>query len=138
MRNFKDIIVEKLKVSKKYTPEIDFSWSVFIKRIYNNYYMVRLLDIQENNNHIFKGFYDLPEFKPNTSKPKYKNFKPGGFIIGLRVDDIDLRNDWLYIMYRLEENGRTEYCRVESFSDLKDFLDAELIIEIHEYLKQNA
>ena len=44
MRNFKDIIIEKLKVSKKYTPEIDFSWSVFIKRIYNNDnndYMVR-------------------------------------------------------------------------------------------------
>lgn len=138
MRNFKDIIVEKLKVSKKYTPEIDFSWSVFIKHIYNNGYMVRLLDIQENNNHIFKRFYDLPEFKPNTSKPKYMNFKPEGFIIGLRVDDIDLRNDWLYIMYRLEENGRTGYCRVESFSDLKDFLDAELIIEIYEYLKQNA
>ena len=138
MRNFKDIIIEKLKVSKEYTPEIDFSWSVFIKHIYNNDYMVRLLDIQENNNHIFKGFYDLPEFKRNTSKPKYMNFKPGGFIIGLRVDDIDLRNDWLYIMYRLEENGRTGYCRVETFSDLKDFLDAELIIEIHEYLKQNA
>ena len=142
MRNFKDIIVEKLKVSKKYTPEIDFSWFAFIKHIYNNGYMVRFLDIQENNNHIFKGFYDLPEFKPNNSKPKYMNlymnFKPGGFIIGLRVDDIDLRNNWLDIMYRLEENGRTGYYKVESFSDLKDFLNAELIIEIYEYLKQNA
>ena len=138
MRNFKDIIVEKLKVSKEYIPEIDFSWYELIKLIYNNDYVVRLLDIQENNNHIFKGFYDLPEFKPNTSKPKYMNFKPGGFIIGLRVDAIDLRNDWLDIMYRLEENGRTGYCKAESFSDLKDFLDTELIIEIHEYLKQNA
>ena len=59
MRNFKDIIIEKLKVSKEYTPEIDFSWSVFIKRIYNNDYMVRLLDIQENNNHIFNKIINL-------------------------------------------------------------------------------
>ena len=138
MRNFRDIIIEKLKVSKEYTPEIDFSWSVFIKLIYKNGYILRLLDIQENNNYIFKEFYDLPEFTPNTSKPKYMKFKPGGFITGLRVDDIDLHNDWLDIMYRLEENGRTGYCKVESFSDLKDFLDAELIIEIYDYLKQNA
>ena len=138
MRNFKDIIIEKLKVSKEYKEEIDFSWYELVKLIYKNDCDIYLLDICENNDPIFKDFHDLPEFTPNTSKPKYMNFKPGGFIIGLRVDDIDLRNDWLYIMYRLEENGRTGYCRVETFSDLKDFLDAELIIEIYEYLKQNA
>ena len=41
-------------------------------------------------------------------------------------------------MYRLKENGSTEYCTTENFSDLKDFLDTELIIKIYDYLKQNA
>ena len=45
MHNFKDIIIEKLKVYKEYTQEIDFSWSVFIKHIYNNNYKVRLKNI---------------------------------------------------------------------------------------------
>ena len=138
MRNFKDIIIEKLKVSKKYTPEIDFSWSAFIKLIYKNDWAVSLLDIYENNKPLFKDFYDLPEFTPNTSKPKYMFNTAGGFITGLRVEAEDLHNDWLDIMYRLEENGRTGYCKVESFSDLKDFLDTELIIKIYDYLKDNA
>ena len=59
-----------MKVSKKYTPEIDFSWFAFIKHIYNNGYMVRFLDIQENNNHIFPR--KMKEFlsKCNTIRNK--------------------------------------------------------------------
>ena len=138
MRNFKDIIIEKLKVSKEYKEEIDFSWYELVKLIYKNDCNVYLLDIRENNDPIFKDFHDLPEFIPNTSKPKYMYSTPGGFITGLRVDYINYRNGWIDIMYRLKENGSTEYCTTESFSDLKDFLDTELIIKIYEYSKQNA
>ena len=138
MRNFKDIIIEKLKVSKEYKEEIDFSWYELVKLIYKNDCSVHLLDICENNDPIFKDFHDLPEFTPNTSKPKYMYSTPGGFIIGLRVDYINYRNGWIDIMYRLEENGSTQYCTTEAFSDLKDFLDTELIIKIYDYLKQNA
>ena len=63
---------------------------------------------------------------------------PGGFITGLRAENEDYHNGWLDIMYKLEENGHTKYCKTESFGDLKDFLDTELIIQIYEYLKENA
>ena len=138
MRNFKDIILEKLKVSKDYKQEIEFSWYEFIKLIYKHDYVVSLLDIWENDNPIFKDFSDLPEFTPNTSKPKYMYTTPGGFIVGLRVEATDLHNDWLDIMYKLDENSHTKYCKVESFGDLKDFLDTEVIIQIYDYLKRNA
>ena len=138
MKNLKEHILEKLKVSKGYKPEIDFSWYEFIKLIYKNEWVVSLLDIHENNKPLFKDFYDLPEFTPNTSKPKYMFSKPGGYIIGLRAEAEDLHNEWLDIMYKLDENGHTKYCKSESFSDLKDFLDTELIIQIYDYLKENA
>lgn len=138
MKNLKEHILEKLKVSKEYKPEINFSWYEFIKLIYKNEWVVSLLDIHENNKPLFKDFYDLPEFTPNTSKPKYMFTTPGGFITGLRVEAEDLHNEWLDIMYKLDENGHTKYCKSESFSDLKDFLDTELIIQIYDYLKQNA
>lgn len=131
-------ISEKLKVSKEYKPEIDFSWYEFIKLIYNNDWVVSLLDIQENNKPLFKDFYDLPEFTPNTSKPKYMFTTPGGFIIGLRAEAEDLHNEWLDIMYKIDKNGHTKYCKSESFGDLKDFLGTELIIKIYDYLKENA
>lgn len=138
MKLINKYISEKLKVSKDYKQEIDFSWYEFIKLIYKNDYVVSLLDIWENNKPIFKDFYDLPEFTPNTSKPKYMFTTPGGFIIGLRAEAEDLHNGWLDIMYRLDENDHTKYCKSESFSDLKDFLGTELIIKIYDYLKQNA
>lgn len=138
MKDLKQHILEKLKVSKEYKPEIDFSWYEFIKLIYKNEWVVRLLDIKENGKPLFKDFYDLPEFNPNTSKPKYRYSTPGGFITGLRVEAEDLDNYWLDILYKLDENDHTKYCKVESFSDLKDFLDTELIMQIYDYLKENA
>ena len=138
MKLINKYISEKLKVSKDYKPEIDFSWYEFIKLIYKNDYVVRLLDICENNTPIFKDFSDLPEFTPNTSKPKYMYSTPGGFITGLRVEAEDLDRDVADIMYKLDEKGGTHYCTVESFGDLKDFLDTELIIKIYDYLKENA
>lgn len=140
MKNLKEHILEKLKVSKEYKPEIDFTWYEFIKLVNknNDFYAVFLLDIHENNKPLFKDFYDLPEFTPNTSKPKYMFTTPGGFIIGLRAEAEDLHNEWLDIMYKIDKNGHTKYCKSESFGDLKDFLDTELIIQIYDYLKQNA
>lgn len=138
MKLINNYISEKLKVSKEYKQEIDFSWYELIKLIYKNDWVVSLLDIHENNKPLFKDFYDLPEFTPNTSKPKYMFNTAGGFITGLRVEAEDLHNDWLDIMYKLDENGHTKYCKVESFSDLKDFLDTELIIKIYDYLIDNA
>jgi hypothetical protein len=138
MKNLKQHILEKLKVSKEYKLEIEFSWYEFIKLIYKNDYVVSLLAIYENGNPIFKEFSDLPEFTPNTSKPKYMYATSGGFIIGLRVEATDLDNDWLEVMYKLDKNGNTYFCKAESFGDLKDFLDTELIIQIYDYLKQNA
>ena len=138
MKDLKEHILEKLKVSKEYKPEIEFSWYEFVKLIYKHDYVISLLDIYENNNPIFKEFSDLPKFTPNTSKPKYMFTTPGGFIIGLRAEAEDLHNEWLDIMYKIDKNGHTKYCKSESFGDLKDFLDTELIIQIYDYLKQNA
>lgn len=138
MKNLKQHILEKLKVSKEYKPEIEFSWYEFVKLIYKHDYVISLLDIYENDNPIFKEFSDLPKFTPNTSKPKYMFTTPGGFIIGLRAEAEDLHNEWLDIMYKIDKNGHTKYCKSESFGDLKDFLDTELIIQIYDYLKQNA
>lgn len=108
MKLINNYISEKLKVSKEYKQEIDFSWYEFIKLIYKNDYVVSLLDIQENNKPLFKDFYDLPEFTPNTSKPKYMFTTPGGFIIGLRAEAEDLHNEWLDIMYKIDKNGYTK------------------------------
>jgi len=138
MKDLKEHIFEKLTVSTNYKPEIDFTWYAFVKSIYNHEYEVLLLDIYENNNPIFKDFYDLPEFTPNTSKPKYRYSTPGGFIIGLLVEPSDLRNSRLYIIYKLDENSEPKYCIVESLGDLQDFLDTELIIQIYNYAKQHA
>lgn len=139
MKELKQHILEKLKVSKEYKPEIEFSFYQLIKLIYNSRdWVVYLLDIYEHGKPLFKDFYDLPEFTPNTSKPKYMFSKPGGYIIGLRAEAEDLHNEWLDIMYKLDKDEHTKYCKVESFGDLKDFLDTELIIQIYDYLKQNA
>lgn len=140
MKELRQHILEKLKISKEYKQEIEFSFYQLIKLINknNDFHRVFLLDIQENNNPIFKDFYELPEFKPNTANPKYMFSTPGGFIIGLRAGTEDLHNEWLDIMYKLDENEHIKYCKTESFGDLKDFLDTELIIQIYDYLKQNA
>lgn len=138
MKELRQHILEKLKVSKEYKPEIEFSWYEFVKLIYKHDYVVSLLDIKENSKPLFDSFEDLPEFTPNTSKPKYMFTTPGGFIIGLRAEAEDLHNEWLDIMYKIDKNGHTKYCKSESFGDLKDFLDTELIIQIYDYLKQNA
>ena len=139
MKDLKEHILEKLKVSKEYKPEIEFSFYQLIKLVYNSRdWVVYLLDICEYGKPLFKDFYDLPEFTPNTSKPKYMFSKPGGYIIGLRAEAVDLHNEWLDIMYKLDKDDHTKYCKVESFGDLKDFLDTELIIQIYDYLKQNA
>ena len=86
MRNFKDIIIEKLKVSKEYKEEIDFSWYELVKLIYKNDCSVYLLDIRENNDPIFKNLKKLPEYTPNTSKHKYMYSTHGGLITELRID----------------------------------------------------
>ena len=137
MKELRQHICEKLKVGKQYAP-ISSEFKDLVKLIYKNDCTVHLLDICENNDPIFKDFHDLPEFTPNTSKPKYMYSTSGGFITGLRVDYINYRNGWIDITYSLKENGSTEYCTTENFSDLKDFLDTELIIKIYDYLKQNA
>ena len=58
MKSFKQHIFEKLKVSKEYKPEIDFTWYEFIKLVNknNDFYAVSLLDIHENNKPLFKDF----------------------------------------------------------------------------------
>ena len=57
MRNFKDIIIEKLKVTKNYG---EFTWDEFINALYkyDDHCDLRFEDLPNIN-----GYDDLPEFE---------------------------------------------------------------------------
>lgn len=137
MKNLKQHILEKLKISKEYKQEIEFSWYEFVKLIYKHDYVVSLLDIKENGKPLFDSFEDLPRFTPDTSKPQYMYSIPG-FITALKVEGYAIENDFLELCYKETEKSISGTSRIESFKELKQFLDIELIIQIYDYLKQNA
>ena len=137
MKNLKQHILEKLKISKEYKPEIEFSWYEFVKLIYKNDYVVSLLDINENGKPLFDSFEDLPRFTPDTSKPQYMYSIPG-FITALKVEVYAMENDFLELCYKETEKTVGRSTQIESFKELRQFLDTELIIQIYDYLKQNA
>lgn len=139
MKLISNYILEKLKVSKDYNykQEIDFSWYEFIKLIYKNDNLISLLDIKENGKPLFNSFEDLPRFTPDTSKPQYMYSIPG-FITALKVEVYAIENDFLELCYKETEKSVSRSTQIESFKQLKQFLDEELIIQIYEFIKANA
>ena len=73
MRNFKDIIIEKLKVTKNYS---EFTWDEFINALYkyDDHHDLWFEDLPNIN-----GYDDLPEFEYDGKSCSYRNSINRGF-----------------------------------------------------------
>jgi hypothetical protein len=117
MRNFKDIIIEKLKVSTK--SEFNFTWEEFINALYNyddgSFWFE---DIISN-----KEFIKLPETE--VLNTKYR-------VIFVQIDDVYFNKKQVEIGLRQSPFSVTVKMIVHNFDELLKYLDADNINEIYD------
>ena len=119
MRNFKDIIVEKLKVTKN---SFDFTWEEFIEALYKYetlaFWLEDLSDIT---------YYDLPEVEYEGKKIK---------IYALAKYDFYTENDIVNVLYSHDGSSLRNDIEISSLEALNDILDKELISEIYDIISK--
>jgi hypothetical protein len=122
MRNFKDIIIEKLKVSTK--SEFNFTWEEFINALYNyddgSFWFE---DIISN-----KEFIKLPETE--VLNTKYR-------VIFVQIDDAYFNKKQVEIGLRQSPFSVTVKMIVHNFDELLKYLDADNINEIYDIFVNN-
>lgn len=115
MRNFKDIIVEKLKVTKN---SFDFTWDEFIKAMYEyKTYAVWLKDLPDITYHD-----DLPEVEYEGKKVK---------VYALAKYDSYTESDTINVLYSSDGSRLKNDIVISSLGELNNILDKELISEIY-------
>ena len=114
MRNFKDIIVEKLKVTKN---SFDFTWDEFIEALYkletHMFWLEELPGIKYNN---------IPEFEHEGKIVK---------VYALVMYDPYTKSDTINILYSPDKISYKNDIVISSLDALNDILDTELISEIY-------
>ena len=119
MRNFKDIIVEKLKVTKN---SFDFTWDEFIEALYKHetlaFWLEDLPDIT---------YYDLPEVEYEGKKIK---------IYALAKYDFYTENDIVNVLYSHDGSSLRNDIEISSLEALNDILDQKLISEIYDIISK--
>ena len=120
MRNFKDIILEKLKVTKD---SLTFTWDDFIEALYkygdSSFWLEDLPNID--------GYDDLPEFKYEGKIVK---------AVALYKFDSYTLNDTVNVIYSYNESSIRQDMTISSLDSLNDILDQELIAEIYEIISK--
>lgn len=117
MRNFKDIIIEKLKVSTK--TEFNFTWEEFINALYNyddgSFWFE---DIVSNN-----AFIKLPETE--VLNTKYR-------VIFVQLDKVYLDKKQVEVGLRQSPFSVTIKMIARNFDELLQYIDAAKINEIYD------
>ncbi len=116
MRNFKDIILDKLKVSKN-SIEFTFTWDEFIEALYkletHMFWLEELPGIKYN---------DLPEFEYEGKIAK---------VYALVMYDSYTKSDTVNILYSPDEVSYKNDIVISSLDALNDIIDQKLISEIY-------
>ena len=134
MRNFKDIIVEKLKVSSSNVPEIDFD--MFADALYTY--------CQNKEAHFNLEYLDYFKDLPKDKFPYFENLHSGlkakGYIMEL---DAELfRGEYsIYLFYRRARYNYALYITIlnkDQFDILTNAIEPEVLQEIYDYLIDHA
>ena len=120
MRNFKDIIIEKLKVTKN---SLTFTWDDFIEALYKYDNSSFWLEDLPNIN----GYDDLPEFKYEGKIVK---------IVALYKFDSYTLNDTVNVIYSYNESSVRQDMTISSLDSLTSILGYDLILEIYEIISK--
>ena len=121
MRNFKDIIIEKLKVTKN---SLTFTWDDFIEALYNygdsSFWLEDLPNID--------GYNDLPEFKYEGKIVK---------AVALYKFDSYTLNDTVNVIYSFNESSVRQDMTISDLNGLTSIVGQELIAEIYEIISKS-
>ena len=115
MRNFKDIIIEKLKVNKNSS---EFTWGEFVNALNNceesGFWLEDLPNVDK--------FNDLPEFKHEGKLVKVCAIVTYEFYVEDKLVDI---------LYTADERHARRILTIHSLEELNSILGKELISEIY-------
>lgn len=120
MRNFKDIIIEKLKVTKN---SDGFTWDEFINALYkydhvhHSLWFDDLLDIN--------GYDDLPEFEYAGKTIK---------LSALVMFDFDFVHDTIYVLYQPDNASDCRILIIHNLDELTSILSDELSFQIYKII----
>ena len=115
MRNFKDIIVEKLKVTKN---SFGFTWDEFIEALYEYEHVAFWLEDLTN----VEGYFDLPEVEYERKKIK---------IYALAKYDSYTKSDTVDVLYSPNEASVRNAAEAHNLNELNSILDPDIISEIY-------
>ena len=123
MRNFKDIIIEKLKVTKN-SSEFTFTWDEFVNALYkfvsSAFWLKDLPNI-----HRYK---DLPEFEYEGKIVKA--------VALVMLYDFSLENKTVNLLYSYNETSIRNYMTIHNLNELTSVLDPDLISEIYDIISK--
>jgi len=122
MRNFKDIILEKLKISNK--RDFDFTWEEFITLLYNyddgSFWFEELISNRE--------FIKLPETK--ILNTKYR-------VLFIQLDKFYLDQKQIEVGLRATPFSITIKKIAHNFDELLEYIDSNKINEIYDTFVNN-
>ena len=118
MRNFKDVIIEKLKVTKNSS---EFTWDEFVNALEKNEESGFWLEDLPN----VDGFNDLPGFRHEGKLVKVCAIVTYEFYVEDKLVDI---------LYTADERHARRALTIHSLEELNSILDKELISEIYDII----
>ena len=115
MRNFKDIIIEKLKVTKN---SVGFNWDEFINALYKyDHHSLWFDDLPDIN-----GYDYLPEFEYDG-----KHVKVGALV----MFDLNFENNTIDALYYPDNVGEHRILAIHNLDELTSILGDELSSKIY-------
>lgn len=118
MRNFKDIILEKLKVTKN-SNEFTFTWDEFVNALYKFVGSAFWLEDLPN----IRRYKDLPDFEYEGKIVK---------VVALVIFyDSSLENKTVNLLYSSNEASIRNIMTIHNLNELNSVLDPDLISEIY-------
>ena len=118
MRNFKDIIIEKLKVTKNPS---EFTWDDFVNALNNREESGFWLEDLPN----VDGFNDLPGFRHEGKLVRVCAIVTYEFYVEDKLVDV---------LYTADEKHARRVLTIHSLEELNSILDKELILEIYDLI----
>ena len=119
MRNFKDIIIEKLKVTKNYG---EFTWDEFINALYkyDDHHDLWFEDLPNIN-----GYDDLPEFEYDGKTVK---------LSALVMFDLNFENNTIDVLYYPDNVSEHIILVIHNLDELTSILGDELSFQIYKII----
>ena len=123
MRNFKDIIIEKLKVTKN-SSEFTFTWDEFVDALYKFSGSAFWLEDLPN----IHRYKDLPDFAYEGKIVKV--------VALVMLYDFSLENKTVNLLYSSNEANIRNYMIIHNLNELNSILDLDLISEIYRIISK--